>query len=94
MGLTFPPSYRLLIEEFGTWEVPPTEFLGVYRTELGGDVLPGSSAETVGARTIGLRPELMVVLLDDVWMYAVLDTSRPDQNGEYPVLAWNLGLPT
>ncbi|MFD4555572.1 SMI1/KNR4 family protein [Streptomyces sp. NPDC058469] len=27
MGLTFPPSYRLLIEEFGTWEVPPTEFL-------------------------------------------------------------------
>ncbi|MFF1293583.1 MULTISPECIES: hypothetical protein [unclassified Streptomyces] len=27
MGLTFPPSYRLLIEEFGTWDAPPTQFL-------------------------------------------------------------------
>ncbi|MDV9169599.1 SMI1/KNR4 family protein [Streptomyces sp. W16] len=93
MGLTFPPSYRLLIEEFGTWDVPPTEFLGVWRNERAGDVLRGSSDETLGARTIGLRPELMVVLLDDVWMFAVLDTSRPDQDGEYPVLTWNPGVP-
>ena len=92
LGLTFPPSYRLLIEEFGTWEVPPTEFLGVYRTGLAGDVLRGSVAETLDARAAGLPPELMVVLLDDVWMRVVLDTSRPDANGEYPVFAWNPGV--
>ncbi|MEV6545063.1 SMI1/KNR4 family protein [Streptomyces sp. NPDC051665] len=67
MGLTFPPSYRLLIEEFGTWEVAPTEFLGVCQTERAGDVLLSSVAET-------------------------LDTSRPDENGEYPVFAWNPGV--
>lgn len=49
-GLTFPPSYRLLIEEFGTWDVPPTQFLGVYRTAAAGDVLPGSVTETLDAR--------------------------------------------
>lgn len=92
MGLTFPPSYRLLIEEFGTWEVPPTEFLGVYRTELAGDVLLGSVAHTLDTRSAGLPPELMVVLLDDVWMRVVLDTSRPDEDGEYPVFAWNPGV--
>ncbi|MGX9891314.1 SMI1/KNR4 family protein [Streptomyces sp. NPDC002276] len=92
-GLVFPPSYRLLIEEFGSWDVPPTEFLGVWRNERAGDVLRGSPAETLGARKLGLPPELMVVLLDDVWTYAVLDTSRPDRDGEYPVLAWNPGVP-
>jgi len=79
--------------EFGTWDVPPNKFLGVYRTEHAGDVLQGSVTETPGARTIGLRPELMVVLLDDVWMFAVLDTSRPDQDGQCPVLTWNPGVP-
>ncbi|WP_328501960.1 SMI1/KNR4 family protein [Streptomyces sp. NBC_00457] len=92
MGLTFPPSYRLLIEEFGTWDVPPTEFLGVYETERAGDVLLGSVAETLDTRaTVGMPPELMVVLLDDVWLFAVLDTSQPDDDGEYPVFTWNPG---
>ncbi|MGW7203433.1 SMI1/KNR4 family protein [Streptomyces sp. NPDC054837] len=49
MGLTFPPSYRLLIEEFGTWDVTPTQFLGVYQTEAAGDVLLGSVTETLDA---------------------------------------------
>ncbi|MGP4008616.1 SMI1/KNR4 family protein [Streptomyces sp. 4N124] len=93
MSLTFPPSYRLLIEEFGTWDVPPTEFLGVYQTERAGDVLLGSVVETLDARaTVGMPPELMVVLLDDVWLFAVLDTSQPDDDGEYPVFAWNPGV--
>jgi hypothetical protein len=93
MGLTFPPSYRLLIEEFGTWDAPPTQFLGVYRTEAAGDVLLGSVTETLDARAeVDMPHELMVVLLDDVWLFAVLDTSRPDEDGEYPVFAWNPGV--
>ncbi|WP_143645684.1 hypothetical protein [Streptomyces swartbergensis] len=34
----------------------------------------------------------MVILLEDVWLFAVLDTSQPDQEGEYPVFAWNPGV--
>ncbi|GAA4976330.1 SMI1/KNR4 family protein [Streptomyces hyderabadensis] len=32
LGLAFPPSYRRLIEEFGTWDIAGEEFLGVYQT--------------------------------------------------------------
>jgi hypothetical protein len=32
-------------------------------------------------------------MLDDVWGFVVLDVSQRDQDGEYPVLAWNPGLP-
>ncbi|MCT9083799.1 SMI1/KNR4 family protein [Streptomyces fulvoviolaceus] len=92
-GLTFPPSYRLLVEEFGTWDVAPTEFLGVHQTEAAGDVLLGSVTETLDARAdVDMPPELMVILLDDVWSFAVLDTSQPDEDGEYPVFAWNPGV--
>ncbi|MGW3289471.1 SMI1/KNR4 family protein [Streptomyces sp. NPDC001002] len=93
MALAFPPSYRLLIEEFGTWETPPTEFLGVYQTPLAGDRLLGTSAYTVEDRTaLGLPHHFMVLMHDDVWEVVVLDTSRPDEDGEYPVYAWNTGV--
>ncbi|MDH6440681.1 hypothetical protein M2158_009222 [Streptomyces sp. SAI-144] len=93
LGLTFPPSYRLLIEEFGSWDVSSSEFLGIYQTEAAGDVLLGSVAETLDARAeVGMPQELMVVMLDDVWLFAVLDTSQPDEDGEYPVFAWNPGV--
>ncbi|MFH9988412.1 SMI1/KNR4 family protein [Streptomyces luteogriseus] len=94
MGLAFPPSYRCLIEALGTWDVPPKEFLGVYRTSARGDVLLGSVEQTLTARSkAGLPADLLVVMVDDVWGYVVLDTSQPDQDGEYPVFAWNPGLP-
>ncbi|MGW4909506.1 SMI1/KNR4 family protein [Streptomyces sp. NPDC004270] len=93
-GLAFPPSYRRLIEEFGTWEVPPTEFAGVYRTPARGDRLLGSPTHTSEDRErLGLPHHLMVVMHDDVLGVVVLDTSGPDQDGEYPVYAWNPGVP-
>ncbi|WP_089099412.1 SMI1/KNR4 family protein [Streptomyces hyaluromycini] len=94
MGLTFPPSYRRLIEEFGVWEVPPAEFPGVYRTPARGDKLLGSPAYTLEDRErMALPRRFMVVKHDDVWDVVVLDSSEPDQHGEYPVYAWNPGIP-
>ncbi|WP_416967094.1 SMI1/KNR4 family protein [Streptomyces sp. 4F14] len=94
LGLKFPPSCRRLIEEFGTWDVPPKEFLGVYRTPARGDTLLGSVAQTLEARTaVRLPRHLLVVMLDDVWSFVVLDTSQTDEDGECPVFAWNPGVP-
>ncbi|MEV6947336.1 hypothetical protein AB0N07_36325 [Streptomyces sp. NPDC051172] len=31
-------------------------------------------------------------MYDDLWEVVVLDTSQPDQEGEYPVYAWNPGV--
>ncbi|MER7051380.1 SMI1/KNR4 family protein [Streptomyces sp. NPDC000351] len=93
LGLAFPPSYRRLLEEFGTWDIAGTEFPGVYRTAVKGDQLLGTVEETLSAReNQGLPTPLMVVKTDDVWMLVVLDTSQSDQSGEYAVYAWNPGV--
>ncbi|MDN0200836.1 SMI1/KNR4 family protein [Streptomyces sp. S.PNR 29] len=94
LGFAFPPSYRRLLEELGTWDIGGTEFLGVYQTPARGDALLGSVEQTLEARSrTGLPPDLMVVMVDDVWGFVVLDTSQADKDGEYPVFAWNPGLP-
>ncbi|WP_405913391.1 SMI1/KNR4 family protein [Streptomyces sp. NBC_00963] len=94
LGLVFPPSYRCLLSEFGTWDIAGTEFIGVYKTSALGDVLLGSVGQTLQARReVGLPHDLIVVMVDDVWAYVVLDASREDHAGEYPVCAWNPGLP-
>lgn len=93
IGLAFPPSYRRLIEVFGTWEVPPAEFPGVYQSPSGSDELLGSSAYTLEDRVeLGLPHQFLVVKHDDVLGVVVLDTSQPDDEGEYPVFAWNPGV--
>ncbi|WSQ11257.1 SMI1/KNR4 family protein [Streptomyces sp. NBC_01231] len=93
MGLVFPPSYRRLIEEFGTWDVPPTEFNAIYQTPGMGEELLGTPAFTREDRAeLGLPQHFMVVMHDDVWHVVVLDTSQPDADGEYPVFAWNPGV--
>ncbi|CAM5242881.1 hypothetical protein SALBM311S_11243 [Streptomyces alboniger] len=93
MGLVFPPSYRRLIEEFGTWDVPPTEFNAIYQTPAMGEELLGTPDFTREDRAeLGLPQHFMVVMHDDVWDVVVLDTSQPDADGEYPVFAWNPGV--
>ena len=65
----------------------------MYKSPAGGGALLGSVEQTLEARRqVGLPADLMVVMVDDVWAYVVLDTSRGDQDGEYPVFAWNPGL--
>ncbi|MFE6611141.1 SMI1/KNR4 family protein [Amycolatopsis sp. NPDC057786] len=89
LGVAFPPSYRRLVEEFGTWDIAGREFLGVYRTPGRGPRVLGSAAETLEMRRDhGLAPELIVVMFDGMGGAVVLDSSRPDDSGEYPVLAW------
>lgn len=93
LGVAFPPSYRRLIEEFGTWDIAGEEFLGVYQTPVMGQKLLGSVTETQEARSqYGMPPDLIVVMFDGMGGLIVLDSSRVDQEGEYPVLVWNPGV--
>lgn len=93
LGLTFPPSYLLLLKEFGTWELGAKEFPGIYQTSARGDALLGTVAYTLDDRVgLGLPDHFMVVMHDDVWDVVVLDTSQPDKNKEFPVYAWNPGV--
>jgi hypothetical protein len=93
LGVKFPPSYRRVIEEFGTWDVAGEEFLGIYQTPAMGQRLLGSVTETLDARSqYGMPPDLIVIMFDGMGGLVVLDSSRVDQEGEYPVLVWNPGV--
>ncbi|MEW2188234.1 SMI1/KNR4 family protein [Streptomyces cellulosae] len=93
LGISFPPSYRYLIEEFGTWDIAGEEFLGVYTTPAMGSTLLGSVAETLDARNqYGMPPNLIVVMFDGMGGLVALDSSHVDQQGEYPVVVWNPGV--
>ncbi|GAA2655324.1 SMI1/KNR4 family protein [Paractinoplanes durhamensis] len=93
LGVAFPPSYRRMIEEFGTWDIAGEEFLGVYQTPAFGQKLLGSVTETMDARgQYGMPFELIVVMFDGMGGLVVLDASKADQEGEYPVLVWNPGI--
>lgn len=48
VGVTFPPSCRRLIEEFGTWDIAGEEFLGVYQTSAMGQKLLGVPGGNLG----------------------------------------------
>ncbi|GGZ89809.1 MULTISPECIES: SMI1/KNR4 family protein [Streptomyces] len=93
LGVPFPPSYRRLIEEFGTWDIAGEEFLGVYQTPSLGQKLLGSVVETLDARSrYGMPSDLIVAMFDGMGGLVVLDSSQADQDGEYPVLVWNPGI--
>jgi hypothetical protein len=93
LGVAFPPSYRRLIEEFGTWDIAGEEFLGVYQTPVMGKKLLGSVTETLDARSqYGMPSDLIVTMFDGMGGLVVLDSSQVNQGGEYPVLVWNPGV--
>lgn len=92
LGIKFPPSYRLLVEELGTWDIAGEEFLGVYQSPAMGQELLGSVSETLDARDrYGMPPEPIAVMFDGMGNLIVLDSSQGDRDGEYPVLVWNPG---
>ncbi len=93
LGAALPPSYRRLVEEFGTWDIAGAEFLGVHLNPAEGETLLGSVTETLDARQqYGMPDDLIAVMYDGMGGVLVLDTSHPDADGEYPVLVWNPGV--
>ncbi|RSM76166.1 hypothetical protein DL991_23295 [Amycolatopsis sp. WAC 01375] len=94
LGIPFPPSYRRLIEEFGTWDIAGEEFLGVYRTPASGNELLGSAVETLSARDqYGMPADLIVVMFDGMGGLVVLDSSQVSEVAEFPVRVWTPGVP-
>lgn len=90
LGVKFPPSFRRLIEEFGTWDLAGAEFLGVYRTPSMGERLLGCVHETLDARRrYGMPTDLIAVMFDGMGGIIALDASRVDSDGEFPVVVWN-----
>ncbi|GAA4976336.1 hypothetical protein GCM10023257_11700 [Streptomyces hyderabadensis] len=53
----------------------------------------GSVAEILDARSLyGIPSDLIVAMFDGMGGLVVLDSSKVNQEGEYPVLVWNPGV--
>lgn len=92
LAATFPPSYRFFLAELGSCEAGSVELLGVYRTAALGDRLLGTVSETLDTRDDDRFPrDLLVIEYDGMGGIISLDSSAPDEGGEYPVVVWDPG---
>ncbi|AGM08451.1 SMI1/KNR4 family protein [Amycolatopsis keratiniphila] len=76
LGAALPHSYRRLLQEFGTWDVAGEEFIGPLTETL------------EMRRDYGMPAELILVAFDGMGGVVALDSSQPNDAGEYPVLGW------
>ncbi|OQO91984.1 SMI1/KNR4 family protein [Saccharomonospora piscinae] len=92
LSTTFPPSYRLFIAELGSCEAGGVEIMGVNRTPKGGERLRGTVSATLEAREDERFPShLLVIEYDGMGGLISLDNSQRNEDGEYPVVAWDPG---
>jgi hypothetical protein len=92
LGCTFPPSYRAFLRTWGGIALPT--HLGIVHDFVG--VAGGESDGDVVARTLRAREErrlaehLVVVGMGAQYQeWFLLDSSKPQPNGEYPVLMYD-----
>jgi hypothetical protein len=92
LAATFPPSYREFLRELGSCEADGVELLGIYRTPARGDQLLGTVSGTLDARDDErFPPALLVIEYDGMGGIISLDSAVSDEDGEYPVVAWDPG---
>ena len=94
LGVLFPPTYRLFLIKYGCGGFLSSEYYGVSRASL----LNGGDFEAVGSAPDGIWHTLtdrkqfdlphkyIIVGNPGYGPYDVIDTSKPDKNGECPVI--------
>ncbi|WP_018352110.1 SMI1/KNR4 family protein [Longispora albida] len=89
LGLRFPPSYRLSLEELGTCDINGEEILGLFEQPSTPGTIWGALKETLDARGDTALPDSCIVFYyDGMGGSFVLDTAKADSEGEAPVYLW------
>lgn len=92
LGVSFPPSFRYFVSELGSCQCGSIELKGVNRTPRGGDRLRGTVSATLETRDDErFPPTLLVIEYDGMGGIISLDSSVSNEDGEYPVVAWDPG---
>jgi hypothetical protein len=92
LGLTFPPTYRRFLAEFGCGAFAGQEIYGITGVDLGAPAVPNMVWLTLDENARSGLPDTMVVVYGDAMGgYYVLDTAK-SEGGEPPVEAWEPGL--
>lgn len=87
LGLSFPPSYRDFVANYGCLDFGAQEFYGLTGEHVEG--IPNVVWSTLDARRKGLPPYMVKILDPAVGdMIFCIDTSHVDSTGESPVVEW------
>ncbi|MEL7088047.1 MAG: SMI1/KNR4 family protein [Pseudomonadota bacterium] len=91
LGHRFPPSYRLMLEEFGLLLYKGTEINGIGKAGLSPDSKNNVVSLTASGRETGDLSDKMVRFMSSGYgPYFVLDCSEADAAGEAPVYELSL----
>ncbi len=89
LGLTFPPTYRRFVRQFGCAGLAPDEFYGVLDSDFVNSSVPDAIWMTLWARREANLPVHLIIVSDtgDGGWYAI-DLSQSTAGGESPVVEW------
>lgn len=91
IGHQFPPSYRLMLEEFGVLLFKGVEINGIGKAGLSPDSKNNVVSLTSAGRADGSLSDKMVRIMSSGYgPYFVLDCSEADATGEAPVYELSL----
>lgn len=86
LGLTFPPSYRRFLQEFGCGSVNGFEVYGLIDDNFADSAIPNAIWLTLTERAeCGLDPGFVIVGEGGDGVYLAIDTRVVDGAGESPV---------
>lgn len=93
LGLTFCPSYRDFLLEKGCGDIHGREIYGIISDKFENSSVPNGIWLTLDERQNSDMPGKLIAIAQGYEGYLVLDASRPNAEGEYPVLEWIPGNP-
>jgi hypothetical protein len=88
LGLTFPPTYRRFLQEFGCGAFRSEDFYGIVRNSFDTGTAPNGVWVTLHERETARLPPGMVIVQsggDGTW-HAIDTTRRSSPSGEAPVM--------
>ncbi|MEC7703213.1 MAG: SMI1/KNR4 family protein [Pseudomonadota bacterium] len=90
LGVVFPPTYKKFLRTLGCGDIEGLEFYGLIKADFENSSIPDAIWLTLNERKSGLPIHLILIYSIEGGVYYALDTSEITENGEYPVVTYEL----
>ena len=90
LNVSFPPSYKKFLSVYGCGDIEGLEFYGLINEDFENSSVPDAVWLTLSERQIGLPRELILVYMTGDGIYYAIDTGNVSDNGESPIVAYEL----
>lgn len=93
LELLFPPTYKTFVLEYGYGSFGSLEIYGLIDDDFDNSGIPDVVWLHTQNKSDEQYPSFLLQIADvGDGFYYYLDSSKPDANGEYPVVIWGHGL--